>query len=190
MKPAALFLLFALPVLAADPAIDVFFERFATEWVRADPERATTLRFFPPDEHARLDAQLSDASDEGERARFTQARKGLAELKRFDRSKLSPEQRTSADVLEWYLLDVINEEPFLLYRYPLNQFRGVQTRIATLLTDIHPVRSARDAENYLSRLGQFGSRIDQAVAAARARELKGVLPPAFILNATIIQMQR
>src|SRR5207248_9037141 len=51
----------AAPLPAANtPDIDRFFDDFLTRWVRADPEMATTLRFFTGAEQDRLDGQLSD----------------------------------------------------------------------------------------------------------------------------------
>jgi uncharacterized protein (DUF885 family) len=180
----------AAPLLAAPAGIDQFFDDFFEAWVRADPEAASAMRIFPAAEQERLDAQLSDASDQALHARISRARDGLAALRRFDRTHLTAEQRLSADMLEWLLNDVVDEEPFLAYRLPLNQFSGIQVRLPTLMTDVHPVRSRRDAENYLARLGAFSSKIDQAAGAMQDRARQGIRPPAFILTETVAQMKR
>jgi uncharacterized protein (DUF885 family) len=175
---------------AAPAEIGKFLDDFFESWVRADPEAATAMRIFPPAEQERLDAQLSDASDQVLHARISRAREGLAALRRFDHTRFSAAQRLSADMLEWLLRDVVDEEPFLAYRMPLNQFSGIQVRLPTFMTDVHPVRSRRDAENYLARLGAFSSRIDQAAAAMQERAQQGIRPPAFILAETVAQMKR
>ncbi len=178
----------ALP--AASPEVDRFFERFYTEWVRADPEAASSARIFPADEQASLDGKLTDTSDAFAHARIARARDGLAALRRFDRTTFSVDQRLSADMLEWLLNDVVAEDPFLSYRLPLNQFGGVQVRLPSLLTDIHPVRTRRDAENYLARLEAFSGKLDQASAGMQERAAKGIRAPAFILGETVAQMRR
>lgn len=180
----------AAPLAAAAGDVDNFFDEFLEGWVRADPEMSTSMRFFPAPEQDRLDAKLTDVSDEAQHARIRSAKVGLATLSKFDRATFSASQRLSAEMLDYQLTDIVGEEPFLPYRLPLNQFMGVQVRLPTLLTDLHPMRNRRDAENYLARLEAFGSKIDQASAAMRDRAAQGIRPPAFIAAETIAQMRR
>jgi uncharacterized protein (DUF885 family) len=181
----------AAPMVRAAESIDAFFESFLKSWMKHEPEMSTSMRFFPAAEQDEMDAKLSDVTDEAAHARIGRAHAGLAALRRFDRAALTPEQRLSADMLEWQLDDIVREEPFLTFRLPLNQFiYGTQVRLPTLLTDIHPLRNKRDAENYLARLEAFGSKIDQAAVAMRARAAQGIRPPAFIAAETIAQMRR
>src|SRR5947208_8417139 len=93
----------AVPIGAAaqEPGIDAFFEDFFQSWVRADPEMATSMRLFTGDVQDKLDRQLSDISDEAVHARIARARDGLARLNKFDRAKLTPAQRFSADMLDY-----------------------------------------------------------------------------------------
>ena len=181
----------AVPLGAAEtPSIDRFFDDFLRKWVMADPELASQLRIFSGDEQEHLDAQLNEISDEAAHARIARAKEGLAGLRQFDRSKLTPEQRLSAEMFEYQLTDIVNEEPYLVYNFPLNQMGGVQARLPTLLTDIHPMRTRRDAENYLARLGAAGPKIDQALGLMRERARQGVRLPGFIAVETMGQMKR
>src|SRR5437868_14493836 len=179
-----------LPLAAQPPDLDRFFQDFLEQWVRSEPETATAMRLFSGEEQDRLDGQLNDISNEAQHARVSRARAGLAQLGRFDAARFSPEQRLSADMLRWLLTDVINEEPFLDYRFPLNQFGGVQARLPSLLTDLHPMRNRRDAENYIARLQAVGGKLDQASAVMREHAARGIRPPAFILSETTEQMRR
>lgn len=183
-------ILAAAPLAAAADDIDKFFDTFLANWVRNDPEMSTSMRFFPAPEQDRLDAKLTDNSDEAQHARIARAKEGLAALGKFDRASLSASQRLSAELLEWQLTDIVREEPFLGFRMPLNQFIGTQVRLPTLFTDLHPMRNLRDAENYLSRLEDFGARIDQSSSGMRDRAAKGIRPPAFITSEIIAQMRR
>ena len=83
----------------------------------ANPEQATSMRLFSGDVQDRLDAKLADISDEAAHARIARAKEGLAELKKFDRAKLTPEQKISAEMMEYQLTDVVAEEPFLAYTF-------------------------------------------------------------------------
>src|SRR5215831_16425703 len=181
----------AAPLAAAEtPSIDRFFDDFLRKWVMADPELASQARIFSGDEQGHLDAQLNQISDEAAHARIARAKDGLAGLRQFDRSKLTPEQRLSAEMFEYQLTDIVDEEPYLVYNFPLNQMGGVQARLPTLLTDIHPMRTRQDAENYLARLGSAGPKIDQALRLTRERARQGVRLPGFIAIETMGQMKR
>ena len=180
----------AAPISAAAPDIDRFFDDFLLRWLRQDPEAATALRVLPPEEQERIEARLTDVGDESRRSRIAMAREGLAELGRFDRAALAPAQRFSAAMLEYLLHDVVAEEPFLNFRFPVNQFTGLQVRLISLFTDLHPVRTRRDAENYLARLAAFGGKLDQGAAVMRDRARQGLLLPDFILGETADQMRR
>jgi len=179
-----------VPLTAQSNDLNRFFQEFLEQWVRAEPETATAMRLFSGAEQDRLDGQLNDISEEALHARVGRAREGLARLDRFDAARFSPAQRISADMLRWLLTDVIGEEPFLEYRFPLNQFGGVQARLVSLLTDLHPMRTRSDAHNYLSRLRLVGSRVEQATEAMSDRAAKGIRPPDFILSETMAQMRR
>jgi uncharacterized protein (DUF885 family) len=190
-RRAWLALVATAPLAAAEtPSIDRFFDDFLRNWVMADPELASQLRIFSGEEQEHLDAQLNEISDEAVHARIARAKEGLVGLRQFDRSKLTSEQRLSAEMFEYQLTDIVNEEPYLVYNFPLNQMGGVQARLPTLLTDIHPMRTRQDAENYLARLGTAGPKIDQALKLMQERARRGVRLPGFIAIETMGQMRR
>lgn len=184
----------AVPLAAAAPApstdIDRFFDEFLATWVRANPEMATSMRLFTGDEQAELDSRLSDIGDAAAHARISRAKDGLAKLRTFNRASLTPEQRLSAEMLEYQLNDVVGEEPYLSYNFPLNQFRGVQVQFPSLMTDLQPLRTPRDADNYLARLQQAGPKIDEAAKIMSDRAAQGIRLPGFIAVETINQMKR
>jgi uncharacterized protein (DUF885 family) len=187
-------LVLSLAAAPASPApqrpISVFFEELAKEWVRSDPQRATVMQYFSGAEQDALDRQLTPVTREYRAARIALARRGLEELRTFDRKAITPEERVSYAALEWQLDEVVRSEPYLDYVFPFEQFGGVQRRLPDFLGNMHPLRNARDAENWLARLEQVGPTLDVATAEARERGTRGLLPPAFILDATIGQMER
>jgi uncharacterized protein (DUF885 family) len=118
------------------------------------------------------------------------ARAGLAELAAFDGDSLTPAQQLSADIMRWQLESVVDDEPFLDYDFPLEQQGGVNVNLPNQFVVVQPVASARDAENYVARLMQVDERMAEAVAESERQAAAGVLPPRFILTATIAQMRR
>src|SRR6186997_618652 len=88
-------LMFRVPA-SQETDIAAFFDRFAAEWVRADPQLATFSQYFSGEEQAKLDAQLTPIGAKIIHERVERARRGLAELRRFDRKWLTAAQRISA----------------------------------------------------------------------------------------------
>lgn len=186
--------LLVLPLVAgtavAADAIDTFFDRFTAEWVRADPNLATRTQYFSGAEQEKLDAQLTPVGAAFRKQRVDMARRALAELRRFDRTRFTPTQRTSARTLEWQLDAVIRAAEFDSHRYIFSQIFGQPGQLVSFLTDNHPARNSRDAANYLSRLGQVAAQLDEMTAEAAERAGRGFVPPRFILTATIGQIER
>jgi uncharacterized protein (DUF885 family) len=170
--------------------VDDLFRDFTADWVRNEPDLTTWTRYFTGAEQDRLERQLTPRTDAQKRARIQLAKQGLAQLQRFDRLSLSETQRVSADVMQWRLQAYVDGEPFLDDTFPLEQFQGANVNLVTTLVVGHPLLTERDAENYVAALGQVGARMEEAMAQSRRLAAKSVLPPNFILRATIQQMQR
>jgi uncharacterized protein (DUF885 family) len=175
-------------------AIDDFFASFTADWVRHDPELATRTRFFTEagqtnDAQDRLERQLSPRTLFDKRDRIRRARLGLTQLRRFDRTNFTDLQRVSAEVMEWQLDNIVREEPFLDYTFPLEQMNGANVGLVETMTVRHPLGSDRDAENYVAALGQVRLRMQESIAESKRLQAKNIVPPTFILEATLKQMQ-
>jgi len=170
--------------------IEDFFRDFTADWVRNDPDRARATRYFSGDEEDRLERQLTPYTLEYKKARIARAKQGLAQLAQFDRSAMSDAERVSADLMQWQLQATVDAEPFLDDSFPLNQFTGANVALVEELAVTQTVNTPRDAENYIAALGQVAQRMREAMAESRRLAAEGILPPAFILHATIDQMQR
>lgn len=180
----------ALRAPAADAQFDAFVNATTADWVRHNPQLATDKQFFTGAEQDALDRQLTPATREFVQQNADRARTALAALKRFDRASLDASQRVSAAMLQWHLEEAINDAKFADFNYPLNQFTGAQTNVVTFLSNAHPIRRVRDAENYLARVEQIPALIDTLITEARRLEQRGIVPPKFILESTIAQMER
>lgn len=191
MHATALTLLLICSKPSPAQTVEAFFNDFTAEWIRGDPNLATSLRYFQGEEQDQLDRQLTPLTPAYELERIELAKQGLARLRNLDRAGTSRLLRASADLLERQLQFVVDAQPFLDYGLPpLNQFLGANTALPSLLMDIHPIASERDAENYVAKLGLFDVRMSEAIAEAQRLEARGIIPPRFILDATIKQMYR
>lgn len=185
-------------VRAADnAAFDEWAEAFAREWVRANPNSATVRQYLAGAEQEAADRELILIWSDGmpvlpaERAASVErARRGLAELGRFPVTSLTPVQRTSAALLTWRFKNWIRAAECADQRYVFDQFRGVHIGPVMLLTEAHPLRNARDVDNYLARLERIAPLLDLAIKEAQAQAERGVLPPRFIIEATVSGLDR
>jgi hypothetical protein len=93
-------------------SIDEFFNAFTDEWVRGNPNLARSSRYFTGEEQDRLERELTPETSAYQHLRIQLAKRGLEELRRFDRSQLTDSQRLSADLMEWQL-DLSREKKIL-----------------------------------------------------------------------------
>src|SRR5579862_2621491 len=142
----AIALLLCSAVLPAQQqrSVDDFFSDFTAEWVRGNPDQATGTRYFAGEEQRRLERQLTPVTAAYQRTRIALARKGLMELRVFDRAGMSAPQRVSADVMQWQLEAIVQGEPYLDYFFPLEQFGGVNVGLVNALTVSHPLITGSD----------------------------------------------
>jgi uncharacterized protein (DUF885 family) len=189
----ALFTWALLPTLALGQAsrsgVDAFFARFTDEWVRTDPDLAASTRYFSGEEQRRLEQQLTPRTRAYSLERIKRARQGLAELQKFERSKMTEAQRVSADLMQWQLQRVADNEAFLDYDFPLDQFNGANVGLVESLTLRHPLVKPEDASNYIARMKQIGARMDEAVSEGRRLAARKMIPPRFIVQTTLTQMR-
>lgn len=186
---AAIFLLTLVSLPAQQRTVDDFFREFTGEWVRGNPNLATSARYFTGEEQDRLERQLTPETRAYRESRIQLARKGLSELAKFDLSKMTGNQRMSADIMRWQLETAAGEEPYLDYSFPLQQMNGANISLVEALTVRHPLASEKDAANYVAALGQVATRMNEASAGSSRLAARNIIPPKFILEATIQQMR-
>jgi uncharacterized protein (DUF885 family) len=178
----------ALPLPAPERNVDDFFRTFTDEWMRFHTDAAAGARYFTGAEQDGFERQIEPRTLQHRDAERQLVRRGLQELRSFDRSTMTDAQRLSADIIAWDLDNRIQGEPFQDYEFPLVQTDGAQAALPAMLTVRHPVVTPRDAENYVARLGQVAPRMEEVIVEARRIAGEKLLPPKFILQAAIQQI--
>jgi len=110
-------------------------------------------------------------------------------LRSYDRAALSEGQQLSYDVLDFFLNTTVEGEAFQFHDYPVNPTAGVQSELVSLMLGQHPVDSVADVDSYNARLSQFGTRFEQIIEGQKLRESRGLLPPKFVVEKSLKQMQ-
>jgi uncharacterized protein (DUF885 family) len=181
---------YAAAVRAQQPSIDSFFDRFTADWVRTNPNQATASRYFTGAEQDALETQLTPATPAWREQRRELAQRGLAELARFDRTRLTESQLVSADLMKWQLEVVVDGRKYDDFAFPLEQFGGANVNLPNQLAVGHPLVTEKDAEHYVARLRHVAARMQEATSEAVSLAEKRMVPPKFILAATIAQMEQ
>lgn len=170
--------------------IEDFFETFTAEWVRANPNLAISTGYFSGEEQRLLEQQLTPLGPEQRQAQLERARRGLEQLAQYDLTSLPDALRISAEVMQWQLQMIVEGEAFEDYDFPLQQMSGANVNLINQLTVVHPLRSLADMDSYLARLQLVDDRMGEALLQSRQLAERGIIPPSFILSATIEQLSR
>jgi len=115
----------------------------------------------------------------------------------FPREDLDASEQLSADILD-FLVNNIHErgligkagKDFLQHEYLIRPSVGLQSDLPIFLTDLHPMRHAGDAQDYISRLKSIASHLLEADQQIRQRQSAGLLPPALVLQDSIEEIER
>ena len=169
--------------------LEALFQSFADEWMRYDSDLAAQSRYFTGPEQDAASRKISPRTGEWRQGRVRLAERGLKQLRAFDRTGLTDTQRISADLMAYQLEGIVQEADYSAYSFPLVQVSGVPAGLTSLMTVSHPIATPRDAENYVARLAQIAPRMEEAIAEARQSIQRKMLPPRFILQAAIREMQ-
>jgi uncharacterized protein (DUF885 family) len=170
-------------------SIDDFFRTISDDWVRLNPDIAVVTRYFSGDEQDRLEQQLTSHTEKARAEREAFVKRGLAEIANFDRGAMTDVQRVSADLLRYQLEAYLQWERYERFEFPLDQHGGANIGLVSALTVSHPLRVPKDVTNYVTRLGHVGQRMSEAIADGKRLAGKDLVPPQFILDATIKQMR-
>lgn len=160
--------------------IDAFFELSFKHLLLRDPELITTLGLA--DSFGLRNDRLNDLSD-AYTTESHELRVAILDLLRgFDRSTLSEGEQTSYDVYEWYLDDLIRGFPFRYHNYPWHHFFGYHDELDLLFTQLHPLNSPEDIDDFMIRLSLVDDQVEQLLEGLKLREQMGIILPSFSIE--------
>lgn len=189
----------AAPVAApGNSAADALLASVADNLLAHSPEGATGLG-IDTGARAAMRAQLGDRSAAGQQALAATLKADLARVRRFDKAGLDHKTRTSLAVVE-SAYDVALTGFAQPYGdvavggwrntpYVVIQNVGAYLDIPKFLDSDHPVKTAADAEAYLSRLNAYPAALDGETERMQAAAAQGLIPPAFLIDKAVKQME-
>ncbi|MEL4246878.1 DUF885 domain-containing protein [Shewanella xiamenensis] len=165
-----------------------FLDRSVVKMAFESPETLTSLGFLESVGITGHNALLDDDSPEAMDKTFTQVRALRDTLLSYQDADLDDNQRISKDIA-LYLVDfALAAEPYRYHNYPVNQLFGVQNGYPSFMQAQHQIHSVDDAENYLSRLIAVKTKFGQTLEGLKLREAKGIIPPKFVIERVLTEM--
>jgi len=174
-----------------DAALGALLDDYVLYAVERHPEWITMLGLdHGPFAQARL--RLDDRSiDQLRRDRQVLAAQHQ-QLDRIDRARLSARSAIHYDV---YRFELIRQRAVLDWRglgrpYVVDQFdSGSYSNVPRLLSSQHVVAVEEDASAWLARMQAFAKVLDQESECVRSDAAQGIIPPDFIIEVTVAQIE-
>lgn len=183
----------------ADTAAEATLSKIADAMLLDSPETASGLG-IDTGARAALKSRLGDRSAAGQRAIADHLRGHVAMLKRIDTAPLSPATRTDIDVartafetaLDGFALPYgdVAVGGWRNTPYVVIQNVGAYLDVPRFLDSDHSIATRADAEAYLARLESYATQLDGETQRIREALALGVVPPDFLLDKTIRQLEQ
>jgi len=158
----------------------------ADEWeytLKHSPELATNVG------DDRYNDRLSDLSDKAIAENLEHARQALGWFEAIDVTGFPEPERLNHALMVRGLREDLEGARFKDWEMPVTQFSGIHLWYASMPSDL-PFRSTKDYENYLARLQQMPSRLEQAIGHMRDGMRDHRMPPKYLLEKAAGQAQQ
>src|SRR3954447_16892686 len=169
-------------------SLDLFYEKVFAQVLFEEPELLSSLGLVERFGITGHNAKLGDASPAHQQHYYDLAKQNLADLHAYPLEKQTDSQKLSTHILEWYLNAEVEGEKYQFHNYPVNQLFGAQSAFPTFMATTHRLVVPRDCEYYRQRLIAVGPKFDQLLESLKLREEKGIIPPRFVVEKVLLEM--
>lgn len=156
-----------------------------------NPELFTSVGIADGTIFDRHSGRLAPVGIEKRDGDFAFAAEAMAEVRRFDRARLDPQDQVTFDVLLDFYGAQAAFKPFAWYSsegiYPISPMFGTQVQLASFMQTVHVVKNEKTARNYVARLTAMGDKLDGLTAEMQRQSAAGVvLPPALLEKSLVV----
>ena len=156
----------------------------AEQWqysLESAPEFATILGDL------RYNDRWSDASLAHQQVDYDKAKEFLKRFQAIDTTGFSDEDKLNQQLMVRQLQDGIKAHDLKLDEMPLEQMSGVHLRLAGFVSSI-PFENTKEYDDYLARLKALPTLLDQVTDVARQGLKDGMMPPKYLLDKVVVQI--
>ena len=168
--------------------INIFFERLFISYAWEDPELLSKLGILDKYGIKIHYNKLTDLSNKHIYEDLKYTVKELEILESYDLKKSSTNQKFSAKILKTFLEEKIYSDEFIKYEYTINHLTSSHIDILLFFTNIHQIKTIKDAQSYLQRLHLIKKKIQQIIEIIELGEESYNIPPQLILERVQTQL--
>ena len=172
----------AAPVAARTAALNRIFADYWEETLKHQPEYASFLG------DKRYNDQLSDLSPAAVNAGLARGQGYIQRLAEVDTAGVPEQTRLSAELLLRSLVEDQEGARFKEWEMPLNQFNGIHTQLPQLVEQLS-FESVKDYDDYIAQLKKVPAAFSQVMTNIQLGIDEGRVPPRYILEKVLAQVQ-
>jgi uncharacterized protein (DUF885 family) len=169
-------------------SLNLFYEKVFAQVLFEEPELLSSLGLVERFGITGHNGKLGDASPAHQQRYFDRAKKNLEDLHAYPLEKQNASQQLSTHILDWFISREIEGEKYQWHNYPVNQLFGAQNEFPSFMANTHRLLAPRDCEYYRQRLIAVDTKFDQLLESLKLREQKGILPPRFVVEKVLLEM--
>ena len=166
-------------IQAESQKLNVFFEKTFDEQLQREPQFETYVG------GKRNYDKLDDISEVAALKEHEITKAQLAELAKFDFAALDEQGQVSYRIFKYINERRVSNFKFRYHNYPLNQMFGAQSELPSFMMNMHLVEIVDDPMAYIARHHGCKRYHAKTVSAVRIREQKGIVPPQFVYDQVI-----
>ena len=171
-------------------SLDHFLAKELIINVLDSPEYMTYLGIF--DNYGQVlghNRKLTIDSLEDSESNYRDSLETLATLNRYDVNDLTENQKITHKIAVFDTENDIKEfEEFRYHSYPFNQISGNHLGLVEFMTDTHPVRTEREASDYIERVRLFDEALSANLAWLEKQKELDIYAPLFVVDHVIKQL--
>ena len=176
------------PADAADPteSLHALFDEFFERGLELNPMSASRIGDY------RFNDQYANSiGPEYREANRQLDEKFLARLLNINREQLVRQDRLSYDLFRYNREQSLEGQQFPGYLQPINQRLPALNSFVQLGsgTSVHPFKTIKDYDDWLSRIDGFVVYVDQAIANMREGVRQGVVQPRILMTKSLPQIE-
>jgi uncharacterized protein (DUF885 family) len=186
----------AEPASARDGDFNALLDAQTRRFAFTDPELRSLLGISG--DGVDLSDKLTDVSLPRRAQLRERMQSNLDEVRAWDRAKLQGQHRWSYDLAQWFYvrqLELMHFDwapawlPAGATTYAVDQLFSIPVTLPQFMENNHPVRDARSASHYVSRLRAIATKLDQVRDNFDLQSRLGVVPPEVALRGAADQMR-
>lgn len=169
--------------------VNNFFNREVVKFALTSPETLSSIHVLENVGIYSHNAKLDNASPENADKMFVQLESAHKTLLSYDDDDLSVDEKLSKDIAIYLLDGLADAKTYRYHSYPLNQLFGAQSEFPSFMESTHEILTVDDANNYIARLTAVKQKFSEVLEGLARRESLGILPPKFVVDKVIDEMQ-